>query len=132
MPVYLSPSQRETYFQQVWQVVRQIPPGQVATYGDIASLVEPPEGIDPGAYRAFSPRWVGGAMAACPHDVPWQRVINAQGKISLRRGSGQERQRALLEGEGIQFDERDRIDLQRYGWDGPDNQLRRSSQPRLF
>jgi methylated-DNA-protein-cysteine methyltransferase-like protein len=69
-------------------------------------------------YEAFGPRWVGGAMAACPPDVPWQRVINAQGKISLRRGA--EQQRELLEAEGVTFDARERIDLKFYGWSGPD------------
>jgi methylated-DNA-protein-cysteine methyltransferase-like protein len=58
-------------------------------------------------------------MAACPEDVPWQRVINAQGKISLRPGGGGQMQRQLLEEEGIEFDERERINLKRYGWDGP-------------
>jgi methylated-DNA-protein-cysteine methyltransferase-like protein len=70
-------------------------------------------------YEAFAPRWVGGAMASCPADVPWQRVINSQGKISLRKGSGYEVQRKLLEEEGLQFDERERIDLKRYRWEGP-------------
>jgi methylated-DNA-protein-cysteine methyltransferase-like protein len=58
-------------------------------------------------------------MAACPEGVPWQRVINAQGKISLRPGGGGQAQRQLLEDEGVQFDERDRIDLKRYQWNGP-------------
>jgi methylated-DNA-protein-cysteine methyltransferase-like protein len=57
-------------------------------------------------------------MAACPENVPWQRVINAQGKISLRQGSGGTRQRELLEAEGVQFDERDRVDLKQYQWEG--------------
>jgi methylated-DNA-protein-cysteine methyltransferase-like protein len=58
---------------------------------------------------------VGGAMAACPDDVPWQRVVNSQGKISERAGA--ERQRKLLEEEGIIF-VKDRIDLKKYGWHG--------------
>jgi methylated-DNA-protein-cysteine methyltransferase-like protein len=70
-------------------------------------------------YLAWGARWVGGAMAACPADVPWQRVINAQGKISIRKGAGSLEQRALLEAEGVDFDERERVDLARYGWDGP-------------
>ena len=52
-------------------------------------------------------------------DVPWQRVLNSQGKVSLRSASGGEHQRKLLEAEGIIFDERDRVDLMQYGWDGP-------------
>ena len=62
---------------------------------------------------------VGGAMAASPADVPWQRVINSQGKISLRQGGGGETQRELLEVEGVVFDNKDRVDLKVYLWDGP-------------
>jgi methylated-DNA-protein-cysteine methyltransferase related protein len=58
-------------------------------------------------------------MAACPGDVPWQRVINSQGKVSLRPGTGKEKQRQLLEEEGVIFDARDRVDLMVYGWSGP-------------
>jgi len=57
-------------------------------------------------------------MAACPEGVPWQRVINAQGKISLRRGEGPFLQRTLLEEEGVVFEENGRVNLSRYGWDG--------------
>ncbi|MDO9349360.1 MAG: MGMT family protein [Anaerolineales bacterium] len=71
----------------VWDIVRQIPAGKVATYGQIAALIPPPGGMPLPDYLAFEARWVGGAMAACPPDVPWQRVINAQGKISLRPGA---------------------------------------------
>jgi len=56
-------------------------------------------------------------MAACPDDVPWQRVINSQGKISERAGA--ERQRQLLEKEGIVF-VNDKVDLKKYGWRGLD------------
>ena len=59
-------------------------------------------------------------MAGCPDDVPWQRVVNSQGKLSLRPGGGYEHQRQLLEGEGVTFDERERIDLKRYQWAGPE------------
>jgi methylated-DNA-protein-cysteine methyltransferase-like protein len=116
---YVSPPKREEFNQKVWALVRQIPPGKVSTYGKIAALLPPPPGMDPKAYLAFGARWVGGAMAACPHDVPWQRVINSQGKVSLRPGGGGENQRELLEQEGVVFDERDRVDLIVYGWDGP-------------
>jgi hypothetical protein len=51
--------------------------------------------------------------------VPWQRVINSQGKISLRKGGGYEDQRRLLEEEGVELDERERIDLKKYRWEGP-------------
>ena len=69
------------------------------------------------AYAAFGPRWVGGAMANCPDDVPWQRVINSQGKISQRPGAQRQKER-LLE-EGVVFNEKGCIDLKKYGWRGP-------------
>jgi methylated-DNA-protein-cysteine methyltransferase-like protein len=116
---YVSPPKREAFNQKVWELVRQIPPGKVSTYGKIAALIPPPSGMDIKAYLAFGPRWVGGAMAACPHDVPWQRVINSQGKVSLRPGGGGMNQRELLEAEGVIFDHRDRVDLKIYSWDGP-------------
>ncbi|MGE5222125.1 MAG: MGMT family protein [Omnitrophica WOR_2 bacterium] len=122
--VYLRPKDQEGYNALVWEIVSQIPSGKVSTYGQIAGLIPTPEGIDDKGYRAFGPRWVGGAMAACPEGVPWQRVINSQGKISLRKGS--DRQRQLLEEEGVEFDERDRVDLKSYGWEGPDPAWRKA------
>jgi len=119
-PAYSSPPDPMTFKLQVWEIVKQIPVGKVATYGQIAALIPPPPGMTENDYRAFSPRWVGGAMASCPEGVPWQRVVNAQGKISLR-GGGESRQRELLEAEGVFFDERGRIDLKRFGWAGPSN-----------
>lgn len=116
---YASPPSREEFNQQVWALVRQIPAGKVSTYGKIAALLPTPPSMDIKAYLAFGPRWVGGAMAACPQDVPWQRVINSQGKVSLRPGGGGAHQRELLEGEGIVFDEHDRVDLKIYAWEGP-------------
>ena len=99
MPAFASPPNPQAYHEQVWNLVRQIPAGKVATYGQIAKLLPPPNGVEIETYAAFAPRWVGGAMAACPDDVPWQRVINSQGKISERAGA--EKQRQLLETEGI-------------------------------
>jgi methylated-DNA-protein-cysteine methyltransferase-like protein len=122
---YTSPPDRMAFFEQVWEIVRQIPPGRVSTYGRIAVLIPPPPGMSEQAYRVRGPRMVGSAMAACPANVPWQRVINAQGKVSLRQGEGGEGQRILLESEGVEFDEKDRVNLAIYIWDGPsDNWLR--------
>ncbi len=121
--VYLRPKDQDGYNALVWEIVSQIPPGKVSTYGQIAGLIPPPEGIDEKEYRAFGARWVGAAMAASPEGVPWQRVINSQGKISIRQGS--EIQRQLLEEEGVEFDERDRVDLKRYRWEGPDRAWRK-------
>ena len=129
MPSFASPPNLKAYYEQVWNIARQIPVGRVATYGQIAKLIPPPVGVEIEAYAAFAPRWVGGAMAACPDDVPWQRVINSQGKISERPGS--ERQRPLLEAEGIIFDAKDRIDLKKYGWSGR-NEDDIPQQPSLF
>jgi methylated-DNA-protein-cysteine methyltransferase-like protein len=118
MPQFTSPPNPQEYNERVWDLVRQVPRGRVATYGQIAMMLPPPAGLDPDAYRASSPRWVGSAMAACPGDVPWQRVINSQGKISERPGA--QKQRELLEAEGVVF-VKDRIDLKKYGWGGLDD-----------
>ena len=104
---------RNRFFEQVYQVVRRIPPGKVATYGQVARILGKPRGA----------RTVGWALHSMPEgsNVPWQRVINARGIITLdAHGPGGAIQRALLEVEGIVFDERGRIDLEVYGWDGLD------------
>ncbi len=90
-------------------VVRRIPRGRVASYGQIARL----------AGLASHARLVGYAMAALPDTspVPWQRVVNAQGRVSPRSAPGFDSlQRALLEREGVRFDASGRIDLARFGW----------------
>ena len=129
MPAFVSPPNQQAYYEQVWNFVRQIPFGKVAAYGQIAKMLPPPNGVELETYATFAPRWVGGAMAACPDDVPWQRVINSQGKISERAGA--EKQRQLLEAEGIIFDAKDRIDLKKYGWKGPLEDIE-PTQPSLF
>lgn len=101
------------FFEQVHLVVSCIPPGKVATYGQIARLLGAPHAA----------RTVGWALRAAPDDkdVPWQRVINARGTISLGAGGhGAAIQQALLEAEGVVFDEQGRIDLNVYGWRGLD------------
>ena len=123
MPPFTSPPDPQMFNERVWQLVRQVPRGKVATYGQIALMIPTPAGVDFDAYRAQAPRWVGSAMAACPDDVPWQRVINSQGKISERPGA--KKQRQLLEEEGVVF-VKDRIDLKKYGWKGLDE----ADQPR--
>lgn len=115
MPPFTAIPDQEAFFNRVWAAARRIPYGRVVTYGQIALIVTPPRNVDGSTYKAFGPRWVGSAMAHCPDDVPWQRVINSQGKISDRPGS--ERQRELLLAEGVQFTPSDKIDLKRYGWD---------------
>jgi len=129
---YSTPPNQQAYYEQVWELVRQIPKGKVAAYGQIALMLPPPNGVEIEAYKAFGPRWVGGAMANCPDDVPWQRVINSQGKISPRPG-GAEKQRLLLEQEGVEFDAKDRVDFKKYGWRGlSDGDIVEPQQPSLF
>jgi len=99
-------------YQRIRTLVHQIPPGTVATYGQIAAIA-----------GDCTARMVGYAMAGLPpdSDVPWQRVINAQGKISPRGDPlSSERQRRRLAEEGVRFDADGRIDLRRYRWSGPD------------
>jgi methylated-DNA-protein-cysteine methyltransferase-like protein len=100
-------AQGSSVYERVYRVIRQVPPGKVTTYGQVSKIV-----------GTVSARQVGYALAALKPEmrVPWQRVVNSQGKISL---SGSD-QRRLLEAEGVEFDERDRIDLKRFGWSGPD------------
>ncbi|MED5407889.1 MAG: MGMT family protein [Pseudomonadota bacterium] len=103
--------QRSSLHETIYRVVRTIPPGVVATYGQVATVV------------GCGPRLVGYAMASLPagSDIPWQRVINSQGRISVRSdGMPDSRQRRLLVGEGIVFDAKGRVDLKQFGWDGPD------------
>jgi len=100
----------------VWEIARQIPYGRVATYGQLTKLVTQPEDISEEDYKMSAARWVGLAMAACPDDVPWQRVVNSQGKISHKAEAG--KQKKLLEDEGILFS-KDKISLIQYQWAGP-------------
>lgn len=96
-------------YQQIWNVVAEIPSGRVATYGQIARIA----GL---GQRA---RLVGYALHNTPDDLnlPWHRVINAQGRISFPPGSeNYRRQRALLEAESIEFIQ-GRLDLSVYRWE---------------
>ncbi len=114
---YLDPVRKNEYQEKVWAIVCRIPVGRVMTYGQIAENIAPPGEMNLGSYLAFGARWVGAAMAACPDDVPWHRVINAKGMVSQR--SEADHQRLRLVEEGIEFDERGRIDLSRYRWTMP-------------
>jgi len=95
----------------IYAAVTAIPAGRVATYGQVAAMAGLPG-------RA---RLVGRALRELPEDsaVPWQRVINASGRISSRGApDGESEQRLLLEEEGVVFAHGDRVDLKRFGWDG--------------
>jgi methylated-DNA-protein-cysteine methyltransferase-like protein len=96
-------------YQRIYAVVRRIPEGRVATYGQVASL----------AGLAGHARQVGYALHALPGGtaIPWHRVVNAKGGISLRSMPGGELvQRGLLEREGIPLDPRGRVPLARMRW----------------
>lgn len=96
-------------YRRIYAVVSRVPRGRVATYGQVAELA----GL-PGCARQ-----VGYALHALSEQqsVPWQRVINARGEISPRSERGMDEvQRQLLEAEGVGFDPRGRVSLERYQW----------------
>lgn len=97
-------------YELIWSVVRKVPRGRVATYGQIAELA----GLEGHA------RQVGYALHNLPakSNVPWHRVVNAKGEISARTGGdSHELQRHLLEAEGVVFDAKGRMDMKRYRWE---------------
>ena len=98
-------------FEKIYRLVLRIPRGRVVTYGQIARLLE----------ERYSPRLVGWAMHATPRDernIPWHRVINSRGGISTGRVilAEPDRQRLMLEAEGVVFDARGHCDLSVYQW----------------
>jgi methylated-DNA-protein-cysteine methyltransferase-like protein len=99
-------SASSSFFSCVYALVLRVPRGRVVTYGQVARAR--------GAPRAA--RTVGWAMRVSPENVPWHRVVNARGEISLRPTTGYHEQRARLKAEGIRFDRAGRIDLDKYGW----------------
>ena len=101
-------TQNPSVYERVHVLVRKIPRGKVTSYGRIARELE-----------GCTARMVGYALAALPWeaDVPWQRVINHQGKVSPRNsGHGSWVQRELLEAEGVVFDAQGRVDFHKFGW----------------
>jgi methylated-DNA-protein-cysteine methyltransferase related protein len=117
MPLEASPVGHE----RIVAVVKRIPKGKVATYGQVARIV-----------GRCTARMVGYAMAAIPEGsrVPWQRVINSQGMISARSHSdGDVRQRAMLEKEGVKFDAKGRVDLTIFRWQPSTSPLGPASWP---
>ena len=105
--------------ERIWQVVAAIPRGCVSTYGEVARRA----GLPGAARRA------GAALRALPSDsrIPWHRVINASGRISLPAGSdSQQLQRERLEAEGVEFRINGSVDLRRFAWENQGDQKRRS------
>lgn len=101
----------DNFNQQVYQAVRRIPEGKVASYGDIARLI--------GAPRCS--RQVGWALHANPQPgvIPCHRVVFRDGSVSAGFAfGGKDVQRALLESEGVEFSEDDRVDMKKYRWEG--------------
>lgn len=104
-----------SWVKNVWQVVAGIPRGHVLTYGEVARLAGP----------GGSARRVSQAMRRAPpqFELPWHRVINAQGRISFPAGSRDyAEQKRLLRREGVRF-HAERIDLERFGYAGALDQL---------
>ena len=97
----------KNYRERVYRVVRKIPRGRVMTYGQIAEILG----------EGYTPRTVGFVMHGSDNKTPWHRVINAQGACST---GGIvlpfDKQRRMLEAEGVVFNERGRCDLQEYVW----------------
>ena len=103
------------WYQSVWKVVSEIPPGHVLTYGEVARLSGMPR----------QARRVSQALRRAPRGMklPWHRVINAQGKISFPEDSdGWRRQKDILESEGVIF-LKGKIDLERFGYRGAVDRL---------
>ena len=99
-----------SFYNKTLNIIRQIPYGKVVTYGQIAVIAGKPKSARQVAWILHS--------SSGKEGLPWHRVINRKGMISLKEGYGYELQRKLLEDEGIVFDERNTIDLSRYSWYG--------------
>ena len=101
-----------SFYEEVYRAARMIPRGRVTTYGAIAAMLGRP--MDARAVRYALRARADGT------DVPWHRIINAQGRISLKARHPHETdlQQQLLEREGIAFDAEGRVDLRAFGWIG--------------
>jgi methylated-DNA-protein-cysteine methyltransferase related protein len=100
-----------TFTERVYRMVRRVPRGRIVSYGGVAALLGHPRAA----------RGVGQALHALPEgsDVPWWRVVNRNGEISIRGFTHAAKlQRTLLAKEGVTFDDRGRADWKRFGWDG--------------
>jgi len=101
-------TENETFTQKVKDIIKKIPPGKVATYGQIAAYAGNPRGARQVAWVLHS--------SSRKDNLPWHRVVNSKGGISLKPNYGYEIQKQLLEKEGITFDSDDTIDFDRYLW----------------
>ena len=94
------------FSERVARVIREIPPGKVATYGLVATMAGNSRGVRGVVWILHS--------SSRKKNLPWHRVVNRHGKISLRPGEGYEEQKMLLIAEGVVFDRDDKIDLRRF------------------
>lgn len=97
-------SEDKNFFQQVYDVVRRVPAGYAVTYGQIAHMLGRPRGA----------RMVGWAMRACPDELPWQRVVMADGTVT--GGEFAAMRRAMLHDEGVPFLPDGRVNLAECQW----------------
>lgn len=98
----------ENFTKKVVSIIKSIPEGKVVTYGQVAFMAGRPNGA-----RQIS--WILNSMSE-KESLPWHRVINGSGKISLPEGYGFEEQMYRLKNEGVAFDSNNRIDLKRFLW----------------
>ena len=96
------------FTQKALKIISHIPEGRVLTYGRAAAM----------AGNARGARQISRLLHSMSkkHDLPWHRIVNSKGKISLKPSRGYELQKALLESEGIEFSTKDTIDLKVYLW----------------
>lgn len=103
-------SRKSKLHDRIYEIIDEIPAGQVATYGQISKIA------------GCGARVVGYALSSLPADRPlcWHRVVNAKGEISLRSsGDNHWKQRRMLQDEGVTFDKKGRLDFSVYRWPGP-------------
>ncbi|MBA7541057.1 DNA base-flipping protein [subsurface metagenome] len=98
----------KSFYQKVIAIIKNIPEGKVATYGQIATYAGNPRAARQVSYILHS--------SSRKENLPWHRVINSKGSISLKPGHGYELQKQMLKKEGITFQENDCIDLKRFLW----------------
>lgn len=113
---------------KVIALIRKVPAGKIATYGQIAKLAGKPQG-------ARGVAWILNSSSKA-HKLPWQRILNSSGKISFPVDSAEYRkQRKLLENEGIVFGDKGQIDLKKFQWKKevkPSKKKVSSKKPQMF
>ncbi|MFW9905345.1 MAG: MGMT family protein [Candidatus Thorarchaeota archaeon] len=104
----MSENMTSSFSQRVKNIIKKIPTGKVATYGQIATYAG-------NSRAARQVAWILHSSSG-KDNLPWHRVINSKGKISLPRNEGYESQKGLLEKEGITFDKNEKINFDKYLW----------------